>query len=143
MSIVYLDRMGGDGADVSYNTAWAGIWALAEISLGITVIGTVMLPKFIEAKGTKLRGIFSGLPRSLTSLTSGVSLGSFMQAKRGAAVQEVALDTLTIIGSSESDAGSSNQDRDVERYPSYESFHTQEIHPGVSTTDNSHRPLTQ
>ena len=143
MSIVYLVSMGGHDADVSYNTAWVGIWVLAEVNLGITVTGTVMLPKFIEAKGTKLRGIFSGLTRPLTSLTSGVSLGSFIQAKRGAAAQEVALDTLTIVGRSESDMGSNNQDQDVERYPSSENDPTPETLPSVNATDNSHQSLNQ
>ena len=130
MMIVYLDRMGGQNADVSYNTAWAGIWAFAEISLGITVSNTLFLPKFIEAKGKKLRGFFSSLTRPVMSLTFGGSFGTFMQAKKGTtAAQERTLDTVAMIGRSESDVGSTNRDQDVERYPSCEI-------PSVNATDD-------
>ena len=124
--IVYLDRMGGHNADVSYNTAWGGMWAFADIGLGITVTGTLLLPKFIQAKGAKLRGIFSSLTRPLTSLMSRGSFGPFMQARNSTpAAQDVTLDTINMIRRLESDMGATSGDRDVERYPSYE---------GISTT---------
>lgn len=123
MIIVYLARTGGENADVSYNAAWLGLWAVAEISFGITVTGTFLLPKFIEAEGTKLRSIFSSLTRSLPSLTSR-RFGSLIQWKKNRIVsQEVALDTITMIGHSESDADSINRDQDVERFPFYEDVH--------------------
>lgn len=118
MMIFYLARMVGNSADVSYNTAWGGIWAFAEISLGITVSSMLLLPKFIEAKGTKLRGLFSILARSLTSLTS------WEQSKKDTTTpQEVRLDTFSIIGNSESDLVPTNHEQDVERCPSYDDVH--------------------
>ena len=128
MIIVYLDRMGGHNADVSYNTAWGGMWAFAEISLGITVTGTLLLPKFIQAEGAKLRGIFSSLTRPFTSLMSGGSLGTSMQARNSIpAAQDVTLDTINMIRRSESDIGTTSGDRDVERYPSYEGISIQSV----------------
>jgi hypothetical protein len=82
MIIVYVTRLGGENADVSYNTAWQGLWAFAEISLGIIVTCMFSLPKFIEAKGAKLRGVFSNLARPFTSLTSGGSFGILMQSRK-------------------------------------------------------------
>lgn len=112
MVIVYLSRMTNKNADVSYNTAWGGIWVFVEISFGITVTGMLFLPKFIEAEGTKLWGVFSSLTRPVTSLTSG--------KKDTTASQEVTLDTIAMIGDSRSDVVSINRDQDVERYPFYE-----------------------
>ena len=121
MVIVYLARMLGKDADVSYNIAWGGMWSFAEISLGITVTGVFLVPKFIEAEGARLRGIFSSLKRPLTSEGS---FGSIMQAKKGSkAAQDVALDTVHMIGRSESNVNSSHGEQDVERYPSYEGGH--------------------
>lgn len=131
MMIFYLARMVGQNADVSYNTAWGGIWAFAEISLGITVSSMLLLPKFIEAKGTKLRGLFSSLTRSLTSLTS------WEQSKKDTtAPHEVRLDTFSMVGNSESDLVPANHDQDVERYPSYDDVHE-------DTTDIPHRSLSR
>lgn len=125
MIIVYVSRLGGKNADVSYNTAWQGLWAFAEISLGIIVTCTFSLPKFIEAKGTKLRGIFSSLKRSFTSLTSGGSFRAFIQPKKNITTsQEVTLDSVTMIGHSKSDLPFTSHDQDMERDPSYESVHT-------------------
>ena len=63
MIIVYLVRVKGPDADVSYNFAWMGLWAVAEVTLGITVACTFFLPKFFKAKGAQLRGFFSSLTR--------------------------------------------------------------------------------
>ena len=65
MIVVYLSQMSGSNADVSYNSAWLGLWALAEISVGVSVTGTFLLPKFLEAKGPKLRGLLGRQRRSL------------------------------------------------------------------------------
>lgn len=89
MIIVYVNRMGGPSADIAYNTAWQGLWAFAEISFGLTVTGTFLLPKFIEAKGADLRGIFSLIARpfsssfSATTLTRGTSSSSLGGAGNG------------------------------------------------------------
>lgn len=48
---MYLLRMAGDNADVSYNVAWLGNMVMAELTLGICVICFLSLPKFMEVKG--------------------------------------------------------------------------------------------
>ena len=120
MIIVFLTRMGGDNADVSYNTAWLGLWVFAEIGLGITAACTFLLPKFIEAEGTKLRGVFSSLTRPFSSLTRGGSSGIRTQSKSGTiASEEVTTDTIKMLRHSESDLPSTHRDHDVERCPSF------------------------
>ena len=140
MIILYVTRLGRENADVSYSTAWQGLWAFAEISFGIIVTCTFSLPKFIEAKGTKLRGIFSSLTRPFTSLTSGGSFGILMQSKKDTtASQEVTPDTVNMIGHSESDLPFTNRDEDVERYPSYEGVRNPAKYPSVNATDTPHQ----
>ena len=128
MAIVYLERMGGYNADISYNTLWVGVWLFAEIALGITVMGTLLLPKFIEAKSTKLRGVFSHFRQNITSLISGASFGNGTIATR-----EVTLDTITIIGHLESDGCSTSDDQDVERSPSHENTNITTAYPSSDT----------
>lgn len=128
MIIIYVTRLGGENADVSYNTVWQGLWAFAEISLGIVVTCTFTLPKFIEAKGAKLRAVISSLTRpftrSFTSLTSGGSFGRLMQSKKDTTASEgVTLGSVAVIGHSESELPFNNHDQDMERYPSYEGVH--------------------
>ena len=67
--IVYVLRMNGDHADVTYNTAWAGFWLLAEISLATVVTCLISLPKFVEVHGKWFKTTFSNLSRPLISLT--------------------------------------------------------------------------
>lgn len=69
MIILYASRQSGDlaTADISYNVAWLGLWAYAEISLGLIVICTLSLPKFIEVKGVKLRLFLSSISRPFSS----------------------------------------------------------------------------
>ncbi|KAL8728516.1 MAG: hypothetical protein Q9166_005338 [cf. Caloplaca sp. 2 TL-2023] len=67
--IIYVLRMSGDHADVTYNTAWAGFWLLAEISLATVVTCLISLPKFIEVHGKWFKTTFSNLSRPLISLT--------------------------------------------------------------------------
>lgn len=133
MIILYVTRIGQKNADVSYNTAGEGLWALAEISFGIIVTCTLSLPKFIEAEGTRIRGVFSSLTRPLSPLKSVGSFGSLMQSKETTASQEAALDR--IMGPSERDLPLINHDPDLERYPSYEPVHKPEIDPNASATD--------
>ena len=138
MIIVYLNRIGAENADVSYNTAWEGLWAFAEISFGLTVTGAFSLPKFIEAKGTMLRGFFSNLTRPFTSLTSGGPSGIIMQSRNNTtAPQEATQDTVTMIGGSES--SSTHCDHDIERYPYGEGIQESASYPSVNTKDASHR----
>lgn len=66
--IVYVLRMSGDHADVTYNTAWAGFWLLAEISLATVVTCLISLPKFVEVHGKWFKTTFSNLSRPLISL---------------------------------------------------------------------------
>lgn len=67
MMFTHVVRMEGKAADASYNALWMTLWAYAEISLGIIVICTLTLPKFIDAKGKKLWGTFTKLARALKS----------------------------------------------------------------------------
>ena len=139
MIIVYVTRLGGPTADVSYNTAWQGLWAFAEISFGITVTGTFLLPKFIEAEGKKIRGLFSSLTRPFTSLTSGSSFGIRLQSKKDStAPHEVTLDTVRIIGRSESDLSFANPEQDLGRHLSYKDVHNPAKYPSVNSTDTPH-----
>ena len=140
MVIVYLSRMTGDNADVSYNICWLGLWVFAETSLGITVTGTFLLPKFIEAKGAKLRGIFLSLAPSLpSSLTSKTSFAHVAQLKKNAITSEDGrIDMIAMIGRSESDVSTLNRDQDVERQTSDESVHDSAKYLGVSDPVNPH-----
>lgn len=60
--------MSGDHADVTYNTAWAGFWLLAEISLATVVTCLLSLPKFIEVHGKTFINTFSSFSQPLVSL---------------------------------------------------------------------------
>ena len=123
MIIIYLARTGGENPDVSYNALWLGLWALAEISLGITVTGTFLLPKFIEARGTKLRNILSNLIRPFTSLTSGMSFEILTQSKKDTiGSQELILDPI-MARHSDNSLVFTNGDQDVERYPNHKGIH--------------------
>ena len=124
MIIFYVTRLDRSNADVTYNIAWMGLWVYAEISFGITVTGTFLLPKFIEAKGAKLRNVYFSLTRPLTSLTSKLSFGNLLQSRKGTEVtQEVSLDTVTIIGNSENDLAFTFPDQDTESHPFYGGGH--------------------
>lgn len=120
--MVYLLRAARGDADESYNDFWINLWAFVEVSVGISVIGTFMLPKFIEAEGPKLLAVFSRLARPFTS---GRRFGVLAQWKEDTMVasQELApVDKVTMIEhSSEDDLGAStNHDHDMERCSSYE-----------------------
>ena len=67
MVILYVSRQSGAKADVSYNVAWMGLWAYAEIGLGLIVICTLSLPKFIEVKGKKMRVFLLNITRPFSS----------------------------------------------------------------------------
>lgn len=124
MMIIYVTRLEGENADVSYNTAWQALWSYAEISLGMIVTCLLSLPKFIEVKGTKLRGFLSSLTRSFPSLTSGWSFGSLVQSKKITnASQDTIIGGSTMAGHSESDLPFSYQDCPIESYPFYEGVH--------------------
>ena len=97
MIIIYLSRMSGSNGDVSYNSAWLGLWAFAEVSVGVSVTGTFLLPKFLEAEGPRLRGV---LGRPLTSLQriSGRQWKNLAASSQGEEEEEdVVLDTVTVI----------------------------------------------
>lgn len=121
MIIYYIFQLAGADADVTYNTAWQGLWAFAEISLGITVTCSFSLPKFIEAKGTFLRGVLSSFTRPFTSLTSGGSLGTRFQSRNDAdTLRGIGPDAGTLPGNSESDLPLANHGQGIERHPSFE-----------------------
>ncbi len=103
MLIIYLSRTNVENPDVSYIALGLGLWALTEISISITVTGTFLLPKFLEAKGPQLRNMFSNLVRPFTSLTSGMSFGTSMRSSKKDAdtSQELLLDEVIVIRHSE------------------------------------------
>lgn len=136
MLMIYVRRVEGENADVSYNTAWQGLSAYAEISFGIIVTCTFTLPKFIEVKGTKVRGFLSSLMRPFTSLRSNGSFGNFMQSKKDSTgSQDVTLDRFNMMGRSESNLPLNNRDQDTERYPSDESADIHAKYPSFNSTD--------
>ncbi len=75
--MLYVSRQSGAKADISYNVAWMGLWAYAEIGLGLIVICTLSLPKFIEVKRKKLRLFLSSITRPFSS-----SSGSWDRLRR-------------------------------------------------------------
>ncbi|KAL8749337.1 MAG: hypothetical protein Q9199_007748 [Rusavskia elegans] len=89
MVILYVSRQDGATADISYNVAWMGLWAYAEIGLGIIVICTLSLPKFFEVKGKKVRIFLSGITRPFSSRS-----GSWdkLQRSKASDVESVAPD---------------------------------------------------
>lgn len=95
MISIYLSRASASNADASYNSAWLVLWALAEISVGISVTGTFLLPKFLEAEGPKLRGV---LARPFMSLTR---ISGKQWKKRTVSSQEeeeeVVLESVTVV----------------------------------------------
>ena len=110
--------------DDSYISFWRCLWALAEVSIGVSITGTFSLPKFIEAEGPKLRGLFSRLTRPLMlGRRSGIPL----QWKGYANVASQKKDSDDTFAMNEQSSernlvASTNHDRDVERSPSYEDF---------------------
>nr|AUW31341.1 putative ribosomal protein [Cladonia uncialis subsp. uncialis] len=130
MIMFYVSRVGGANADISYNTAWQGLWAFAEISFGIIVTCTLLLPKFLEAKGAKLRGVFSSLTRPFGSFGSGGSFGILMRSSKDkAGSREATFDRAVMVGRAESETSSTNRDQDIEMYPSYEGVHNPVEYP--------------
>ena len=118
--------------DPSYNEFWMNLWVLAEIGVGISVVGTFMLPKFIDAEGPKLLGLFS---RLLRPFAWGRRFGGLARWKEDTMVAspEVAPGDKVILVEhlSESDVGASaNHDHDVERSASCE---------GVQSCQDCHR----
>ena len=122
MIMVYLLRAARGYADESYNDFWMNLWVLAEVSVGISVIGTFMLPKFIEAEGPKLLSVFSRLARLFTSRRRFGVLTQWKEDTMVASRELAPGDKVTmIVHSFESDLGAStNPDHDMERYTSYE-----------------------
>ena len=118
MIIIYVTRTGGEEVDETYNTAWEGLWAFAEISFGIIVSCTFLLPKPVEAEGGKLCCIFSSLTRPFTSLTTG-SIEILMPWKsKSTTSQKETLDSFTI--HSAVNRPLANGDQIVGRHPGYE-----------------------
>lgn len=122
-----------NNADISYNTYSEGMWAVAEISFGIIVTCTFSLPKFIEAKGTKIRGVLSSLTRPFASLTSVVSF-SRMDAT---ASPDLTLDRVSGGGHSESNISfAASRDREIERYLPEEGVQTSAKYPSFDITNS-------
>ncbi|KAF2832848.1 hypothetical protein CC86DRAFT_399514 [Ophiobolus disseminans] len=68
--ILFLVRMSGEDADVSFNAAWMGLAGCAEIAFGIIVTCMLSLPKFFDAKGKWLLGLLYGLSRPFTLMST-------------------------------------------------------------------------
>ena len=139
MIIFYVSRLGGANADVSYNTAWQGLWLFAEISFGIIVTCTLLLPKFLEAKGAKLRGIFSSLTRPFASFGSSGSFSIHRRSSKDKAGScEATVDSVVMVGRAGSETSSTNGDRDIEMCPSSEGVHNAVEYPSKAA-DPSNR----
>lgn len=137
--IIYTTRSLRENADLSYNTARQGLSVCAEISFGTIVTCVFTLPKFIDAKGTKLQGVLWSLTRPFTSLRSGGSFGNIMHSKKNSTEsQEVTLNRFNMIGESESNLPF-NRDQDIERYPSDQGVENPAKFPSVNATDTPHR----
>ncbi|KAL8672747.1 MAG: hypothetical protein Q9168_002801 [Polycauliona sp. 1 TL-2023] len=95
MVILYVSRQDGTTADISYNVAWMGLWAYAEIGLGIIVICTFSLPKFIEVKGQR---------RSKNSDVESVAPNDTTHPKTISSANVYRLETLSSITRPERDA---------------------------------------
>lgn len=68
MRAVYTMRIiqGGDKADITYNSVFTALWSYAECTLGIIVACMLSLPKLWQAKGGRLRNIYSSLARKFS-----------------------------------------------------------------------------
>ena len=97
MILFYLSRVSGSNADESYNSAWLGLWAFAEISVGVSVTGTFLLPKFLEAEGSKLRGVFGRPFTSLTRVFGRQWKDRTAPSQEEEEEEELVLDTVTVI----------------------------------------------
>jgi hypothetical protein len=93
MLIVYLTRMGGADADVSYNAAWMGLWAFAEISLGIVVTCMLSLPRLIEAKGQWVRDALSCMSKPFTFFSKRSRSRSLKKSTAGGGLPGVSAST--------------------------------------------------
>lgn len=125
MIIYSILQVAAVNANNSYWTAWLGLWAFAEISLGLVMTGTFMLPKFFEVKGSRIRIFFSSFTRHFTSLGSGSSPGTDIRSRRTrvASQDEVGLDSMPLGKPSKSDCSLSNHTYDIERLPSHDGNH--------------------
>jgi hypothetical protein len=61
----------GKQADLSYEFAWMGMFAYAEISLGLIVACALALPKLLRAKGAGVTRIGSFVSRVLSPFATG------------------------------------------------------------------------
>ena len=101
MIIVYTLRQIGDNADVSYSVSWLGLWACAEIGLGIIVICALSLPKFMKSRGQKLRLFFVSIIRPFSPRSSSLfSLRTLRKSTTDAKTQsrDVDVEGLSTLG---------------------------------------------
>ncbi|MCJ1464632.1 hypothetical protein MMC07_003245 [Pseudocyphellaria aurata] len=125
---VAITSIGVEKVDASYNIAAAGMWALAEISFGMIVTCTFSLPKFIEAEGTRIRGILSSLTRPYVSPTFFV----FFSKKDTVDSPDLTLDRVSASGYSESNiAFAGNHDQTIEGDLSEEGVQSSAKYPSV------------
>ena len=135
MIIVYIFRSNGADADVSYNTEGLGLWALAELTLGIIVACTFLLPKFFEAKGSSLRGLLSSFARPFTS-SNGSSV-NWTRRKRNASGIEGETDSISITHA----PGQSDGDLPLKSYAEdIEGFHPHKDIPPVPAIPSASYP---
>ena len=119
--MVYVIRNIENIADNSYNNFWMSLCVLAEVSIGVSITGTFILPKFIESEGPKLRAVFVRLTRPLTfRRRSGIPVQRKEDA-RVASEEREPDDTFAMHEhSSESDlVAYTNHDYDAEQRPSF------------------------
>ena len=125
MIMVNLVRAVGVNPDDSYINLWMRLWVLVEVSIGVSITGTFSLPKFIEAEGPKLRGVFLRLTRPLTFRRRSRIPAQWKKDERVTSQEGEPDDTFAMneYSSERNLVASTNQDRDVERCPSYEDVH--------------------
>ena len=119
VDLLHATRKNADESHIDFSI---NLWVLAEVSVGISVICTFMLPKFIEVEGPKVLSVFSRLARRFNF---GRPFRVLAQGKEDTmvALQDLAPgDKIAMFErSSESDVvGSTNEDDGRERCPSYE-----------------------
>jgi hypothetical protein len=60
----------GNGADVTYDSMLNALWSYIECTLGLIIACTLSVPKLYQAKGNRIRAIFSELEKSFSSKKS-------------------------------------------------------------------------
>lgn len=135
MVIVYINRSQRKNADVSYNVLWESLWSSVEISFGIIVTCMFTLPKFIEAKGAKIRMFCSSLMWPLKFFRSEYLRCLFQRSKNNAPSEGMTINRVDTSDHSAGDISISNRDQDLENGPSEDDSYEFIRYPSVKAGD--------